>query len=878
MIAFTAMMASLAFGGPGDGGVDRGAAAPVRDAPLPGSGSGAGVPRAPDSSDSSDSSKPGADSRPPLDAGPPAGEGTPAAAEGPALPRLRVYPPRISLDTGRDRQGVLVVTLGAGGLSDDRTKGAAFEVADPSVARIEGGLVVPVSAGETSVWVYALGQVQEIPVTVTDPGQRHPLSFELDVLPVLTARGCNSGACHGSARGQDGFHLSLFGYDPGGDRRRLVDELPGRRISRALPERSLLLEKATGAVPHTGGTLMSIGDEDHETLLAWIREGALEDREDVAELTSIELYPPEVLLRGAGETVGLLVRASYSDGTDRDVTGLARFRTSNEVTAAPSGGGLLESGQPGEAFITASFGPHTVGVPVTVLPAEGGAPYADPVEGGPAGNWIDDLLEAKYRRLQVAPSPICSDEDFVRRVTLDTVGLVPTTAEREAFLADPRPASEKRAALVESLLARREFADLWVMKWAELLGVRSDNQGVSEKSALLYFEWVRDQLASNVPVDRMVRELLNASGGTFAAPESNFYQVERDTLVLTENVAQSFLGIRLQCAQCHNHPFDRWTQDDYYGFAAFFAQVGRKRAEDPREYVIYDRRGGEVRHPVTGKTVRPRFLGGEAPELGGRDRREVLAEWLTSPENPWFSRSLANRVWAHFMGRGVVAPVDDFRVSNPASEAALLDGLAARLVATGYDLKQLVREVTASRAYQRSTVATAANAQDVRNFTRQQVRRIRAETLLDVVCQVTEAPVKLKGLPLGARAVEIADGATSNYFLTTFGRAPRESVCACEVSFEPSLSQALHLLNGATVSRQITRGGLVGRWLGEGISSEEIISRLYLRCLGREPTLTEREALGSKVAAAAELDSELEPALEDVFWALLNSREFLFQH
>ncbi len=791
-----------------------------------------------------------------------------------SLPAVRVYPPSIALDMGRDRQAVLVVTEAPGGLCDDRTEEAAYEVADTSIARLEGGELIPVAAGETSLWVYALGQVQEVPVRVSDPSTSPPLSFELDVVPVLTARGCNSGACHGSARGQDGFHLSLFGYDPAGDRRRLVDEFPGRRINRALPERSLLLEKATGAVPHTGGALMSSSDADHETLLAWIREGARADESDVAALRSIELFPPEVLLRGAGERVGLMVRASYSDGTDRDVTALARFRTSNEVTAAPLAGGRIESGQPGEAFVTASFGPHTVGVPIIVLPAEGAAEYVDPAGPEVPANWIDGLLGAKHRRLRVSPSPICTDEEFIRRVTLDTIGLLPTATEREAFLRDPRPSAARRAALVESLLARREFSDLWVMKWAELLGIRSDNQGVSEKSALLYFEWIRDRLAANVPVDQMVRELLTASGGTFAAPESNFYQVERDTLVLTENVAQSFLGIRLQCAQCHNHPFDRWTQDDYYGFAAFFAQVGRKRAEDPREYIIYDRRGGEVRHPVTKKTVRPRFLGGEAPDLEGRDRRAVLADWLTSPENPWFSRSLANRVWSHFMGRGVVEPVDDFRVSNPPSEAALLDGLAARLVETGYDLKQLVREITSSRAYQRTTEVTASNAQDLRNFTRQEVRRLRAETLLDVVCQVTEAPVKLNGLPLGSRAVEIADGATSNYFLQTFGRAPRESVCACEVSFEPSLSQALHLLNGSTVSRQIERGGLVTRWLGEGASSADVISRLYLRCLGRSPSATELASLESKVGAAP----AAEDALEDVFWALLNSREFLFQH
>ncbi len=801
-------------------------------------------------------------------------EGTGARRAAASAPSLLVYPAEISLSSARDRQRVLVMTAAAGGVSGDRSEAAAFEIADSSVARLDGAEVVPVAAGETSLWVYALGQVQEVPITVTDPDQSPPMSFQLDVVPVLTARGCNSGACHGSARGQDGFHLSLFGYDPEGDRERLVDQLPGRRINRAVPAHSLLLEKATGAVPHTGGALMGAADADHETLLAWIREGATEDGSDLAELTSIELFPPEVLLEGAGQRVRFMVRARYSDGTDRDVTPLARFRTSNEVTAEPTEDGAVLSGQPGEAFVTASYGVFTVGVPVIVLAEGAGAEYGDPADASLAGNWIDELLESKHRRLRVAPSTTCSDEEFIRRVTLDTIGLLPTVEERAAFLADARPPVEKRSALVEDLLGRREFSDLWVMKWAELLGIRSGNDGVSEKSALLYFEWIRDRLAANVPVDEVVRQLLTASGGTFAAPESNFYQVERDTLVLTENVAQAFLGIRLQCAQCHNHPFDRWTQDDYYGFAAFFAQVGRKRAEDPREYVIYDRRGGEVRHPVTKQAVRPRFLGGEAPELGGRDRREVLAEWLTSPDNPWFSRSLSNRIWAHFMGRGVVEPVDDFRVSNPPSEAALLDGLSERLVATGYDLKQLVREITGSRAYQRSTAATEANAQDVRNFTRQQVRRLRAETLLDVVCQVTGSPVKLRGLPLGARAVEIADGATSNYFLQTFGRAQRETVCACEVSYEPSLSQALHLLNGSTVSRQISKGAVIKDLLAGGSTPPEVISLLYLRCLGREPSAEELATLSAKVADAP----DLEPALEDVFWALLNSREFLFQH
>jgi hypothetical protein len=372
----------------------------------------------------------------------------------------------------------------------------------------------------------------------------------------------------------------------------------------------------------------------------------------------------------------------------------------------------------------------------------------------------------------------------------------------------------------------------------------------------------------------MVRRILTASGGTFTAPQTNYYQLERDNLVLAEKTAQAFLGIRIQCAQCHNHPFDRWTQDDYYGFAAFFAQVGRKQAEDPDERIIHDRGSGSVKHAVGGRVMEPRFLGGGLAEIEGRDRRAVLAQWLTAPDNPWFARSLANRVWAHFMGPGIVEPVDDLRVSNPPSNAPLLDALAKRLVESGYDFKALVRDICGSRAYQRSTRTTEQNAHDLRNYASAHPRRLRAETLLDVVCQVTGVPEKLKGLPLGARAVQIADGSTSTYFLDAFGRSPRKSVCACEISSAPSLSQALHLLNGDTVHKKIAKGGVVKGLLEAERTPAEIIDHLYRLCLTREPTSDERETLLAEVEGA----EDARDALEDVFWALANSREFLFQH
>ena len=813
----------------------------------------------------------------------PAGS-APRGGEGSAeIASLAVYPPSVSLETARDRQRILVLATAADGTTADRTAEAELVLADPARAALEGGRLAPRADGGTELAVRLEGLEVRVPVEVRAAADDPELSFRRDVLPVLTARGCNSGGCHGAASGQDGFHLSLFGFDPAGDYHRLTRELPGRRIDRAFPDASLFLAKPTGAVPHTGGARFAPDSEAYATLLRWIEEGARDDPPEVPAVTGLELFPPEAVLAGSGRELQLLVRASYSDGTDRDVTELAVLRTSNEVAAALEDGGRLRSGQPGEAFVTASFGVQAVGIPVVVLAEDAPDAYADPAEGLWPANYIDEAIEAKHRVLRLVPAPLCSDEEFLRRAYLDVVGLLPTPEERERFLADPDPG--KRVALVDALLERVEFSELWVMKWAELLRIRS-NDDVSEKAALLYFEWLRDRIAENVPVDEMVRSILKASGGTFAEPATNYYQIERDDLVLAENTAQAFLGIRIQCAKCHNHPFDRWTQDDYYGFAAFFAQVGRKRAEDPRERIIFDRRRGETRHVVDKRVMRPRFLGGEEPDVRGRDRRAILADWLTAPENPWFARSLANRVWAHFMGPGVIEPVDDLRVSNPPSNGPLLDALGERLVAYGYDFKQLVRDICASRAYQRSTAIHATNAADSRNYSRAQVRRIRAETLLDVVCQVTGSPEKFQGLPLGARAVAIADGATSNYFLEAFGRAPRETVCACEVSFAPSLSQALHLLNGDTVHAKITRGGVVPELLEQGLSPGEALDALFVRSLVREPTDEERRALLSTVTGAVidglargkPAGESLRLVLEDVFWALCGSREFLFQH
>jgi hypothetical protein len=434
-------------------------------------------------------------------------------------------------------------------------------------------------------------------------------------------------------------------------------------------------------------------------------------------------------------------------------------------------------------------------------------------------------------------------------------------------------APNKREFLVDELLGRKEFVEMWVMRWAELLQIHSSQQ-VSYKAMLLYYIWLQDKIARNVPMDVMVQELLSSRGGTFKNPATNYYQNETDTLKVAENVAQVFMGMRIQCAQCHNHPFDRWKMDDYYGFAAFFSQIGRKGTDDPRETVVFNSGGGEVNHPVGGRVMKPKFLGGAEPDVAGKDRREVLSKWLASPENPYFATNLANIVWAHFFGQGIIHEVDDVRVSNPPSNAELLQELGKRFTDYKYDFKKLVRDICTSRTYQLATQTNESNQGDTRNFAHAGIRRIRAETFLDCITQVTETKNKFPGLPLGARAVQIADGGTTNYFLTTFGRASRETVCSCEVRLEPTLSQSLHLLNGDSTGQKIQAGDIVGRALAAKKTPTDIVADLYIRALCRKPLAQETERLVASLAK----EPDQKKGLEDVFWAVLNSREFMFNH
>lgn len=780
---------------------------------------------------------------------------------------LSVFPEEIFLTTDRDLQRVIAQIRKPNGLTDDVTDAMSVSVANEGVAKWQDDRLLPVSDGETTVTVSYSGASKTLPVKVERSTEHPPVSFKIDVMPVFMKTGCNQGSCHGAARGKEGFRLSLFGFDPDGDHHRLTREMVGRRVDLALPERSLLLEKGVGAVAHGGGQRIQVGDEYYATLLEWLKDGAVNDPGEVPTVVSVELFPKGGVLNGEGSTQKLMVRAKYSDGTDRDVTSLAYFSSNNDNSAMVSQDGLITATNRGEAFVMARFDTHTVGRQYITLPKDLQFQWNEIV----ANNYIDELSYEKLKKLRINPSDLCTDEEFLRRVSIDICGVLPTEEEYFAFMSDDDP--NKREKLVDSLLDRKEFVEMWVMKWSELLQIKSSNQ-VSYKSMLLYYNWLQTRVADNVPIDQMVRELISSKGGTFANAATNYFQSETDTLKVAENIAQVFMGMRIQCAQCHNHPFDRWTMDDYYSFAAFFSQIGRKRGEDPRETIVFNSGSGEVRHLVGNRVMTPKFLGGDVPDLKGKDRREVLAGWLASAENPFFATNLSNVVWAHFFGRGIINDVDDVRVSNPAVNEELLQALAGKFTEYEYDFKRLVRDICTSRMYQLSTATNESNASDTTNFSHASLRRVRAEVLLDMITQVTTTKNKFTGLPLGARAVQIADGNTSTYFLTTFGRASRETVCSCEVKMEPNLSQALHLLNGDTVQSKVEQGGLVKALLAEGKSVPDVVKSLYVRVLTREPTEKEISQLVELVAS----EGDQEKALRDAFWALLNSREFVFNH
>ncbi len=765
-----------------------------------------------------------------------------ARAESPV--GLKVFPTKVELRGQDDRQGIVVQFVDREGVTRDVTASVRLRTADPALVTVSGQTLTPQKDGSTQLIVEHAGLKAEVPVVVKEAAVSRPISFRLDVMPVFMKHGCNNGSCHGAARGKDGFHLSLFGYDPAGDYYRLTRQLVGRRIDLAVPEKSLMLEKTTGAVPHTGGKLFDTNHDDSKTLLRWLKAGAPDDSGDTPVPVGVELLPSKVVFAGKGGTQKTVVLARYSDGSVRDVTRLALYLTNNEGIAAIGKDGIVKGGGRGGAFVFARFSKFTVGAEVIVLPTDDKFVWPNT----PERNYIDTLVFDKLKKLHLAPSELCSDEAFLRRASFDLIGLPPTGEDHDRFLADRDP--NKRAKLIDNLLDRPEFIDMWSMKWGELLRIRAYNQapqyGRDAKAMFSYAAWVKEQMEKNRPLNEFVAELVVGSGSNFKSPPANLYTAsERLTPQKTaEDIAQVFLGTRIQCSQCHNHPFDRWTLDDYYGFAAFFAGVNLKRGIEGREVLVANNNNANtVLHPVDGRAMKPKFLGGDAPAVEGKDPRKALAAWMTAPENTAFSQTMANIIWAHFFGRGIVEPVDDVRISNPPSNKELLEELGKRLVAHGFDKKKLIRDICNSRTYQLAATTNKTNELDSTYFSHSSVRRLRAEVLLDTITRITGTEDRFPRSAPGTRAVQIHTGEISTYFLTTFGRAPRETACSCEVNREANLSQALHLVNGDTITQKIAQGKLLKDLLAEKKSPEQVIEELYVRTLCRKPTAAEVKKL-----------------------------------
>jgi hypothetical protein len=720
-------------------------------------------------------------------------------------------------------------------------------------------------------------------------------SFRRDVMPVFFRAGCNSGTCHGSARGKDGYMLSLFGYDPVGDYRRTVEEIPNRRINTAVPTESLLLLKATASVPHTGGKLFDSQSELYRTLLAWIESGAPDDlalagdatnsQVSIPEVTSIQFSQDSIVFEIAKKTQPLRLTATYSDGTTRDVTMLGRYFSNNSSVAEIDANGQVTSYGSGDTNVFGRFNRFTVGAEVITLPPSEGFVWPDP----PSSNYIDRLVYERLEKLRLTPSELCDDETFLRRLSLDLIGRPPTESEYHQYMDDPAP--DKRSKAVDRLLAMDDFSDYQAALWAEQLRVIGGNYSTGAtviKAADRFANWIRDQFRKGQPINEFVAEMTAASGPNIANGPVNLYTMlvhkpQVDPKMLAADYSQVFLGVQIQCAECHNHPFDRWNMDDYYGFVSFFTGVRRKPGVEPREKRIYwDIKSSPAVSPVDGKPRAAKLLGAPSAIDGQGDPRRDLARWISDPNNDLFAKNIANRLWAHFLGRGVVEPIDDVRVSNPPTNARLLNGLSDRLRELRYDLRNFVREICNSRIYQLSSEPNLSNASDSRQFSHAKLRRLRADVLLDSIVTVTGTGRNLPQWPAGTRAVMYyprVSGDTEgphagDPFFETFGRSSRSTVCACETKKDPTLSQTMHLVVGDTIRDRLSVAGLTKSLIDQQQPPERILERLFVRVLSRKPTQVELDGCLQMLEGS----SGNPEIYEDILWGMLNSTEFIFNH
>ena len=715
--------------------------------------------------------------------------------------------------------------------------------------------------------VTAGGQKQTVSVTVEGSRQPRHFNFENDILPLLGRFGCNSSGCHGKAEGQNGFKLSVFGFDPPADYAALSMEGRGRRMFPAMPEQSLFLKKASGVVPHGGGLRIGRDTREYAILRDWIAAGLPRGDDSDPHVEGLEVQPTERQLSMGGHQQ-LRAVAIYGDGRRVDVTRLAKFQSNNDGLAAVDEQGFVTAGNnPGQVAIMASY-LGTVAVFSALVPNP--EPLADS-QSWPEHNFIDALVYAKLRKLNIRPAVLASDAEYLRRVYLDIIGTLPTAEEARQFLSDP--STDRRARLVDALLARGEYADYWALQWSDLL--RVDRQTLGHKGAYSYYQWIHDRVADNTPLDKFATQMITAEGPVSEVPQAQLFKVAAKPGEMASTLSQVFLGVRIACAQCHHHPFDRWSQSDYYGLLDYFAPLGQKAS--PEGEVVLTSGTSDTRHPRTGALMIAHPLVTAMPgSPAACDRRAELARWLTSPDNPWFARHQANRVWAHFLGRGLVEPIDDVRATNPPSNPALLDALAQYLVDHRFDQRELIRAITASRVYQHASQPNDTNQRDELNYSRALLKRMDAEVLLDAVCQVTGIPEKFQGVPAGYRAIQLWDSRTSHYFLKLFGRPTRQSACQCERNGEPSVAQVLHFLNAPAIHQKLANPrGTVARLVVQTSDDGQLADDLYLTFFSRHPSDEERKTACEYLQSGA---SARPAAAEDLAWSMLNSLEFVFNH
>ena len=773
---------------------------------------------------------------------------------------------------GRDsRQQIVVSGVYATGQFRDLTREVAYESIPAGIVNIDStGLATPLADGKTTVVAtHASGQKGTTQLEVRNFVVDQPVNFPNQIVPIFTKLGCNSGGCHGKASGQNGFKLSLLGFEPGEDFEHLVKEGRGRRIVPTAADKSLLLLKPINAMPHGGGQRMDLDSHEYRLMKRWITQGMPYGNPTDPKVERIDVFPRDrSMQRGGAQQIVTL--AYYTDGSIEDVTRVTQFDSNDGEMAEPTPSGLVKTlDLTGDVAIMARYQGQVavfrasipLGIKVETLP--------------PIRNFVDELVFKKLQTLGVPPSALCDDSTFIRRVCVDLAGRLPLPEETEQFLADTDPA--KRDKLIDRLLDSADYADFFANKWSAILRNRRRTPGFT-RGTYAFHSWIRDSLYQNRPYDQFVRGILAASGEMGQHPPVAWYREVQETNQQVEDTAQLFLGLRIQCARCHHHPFEKWSQRDYYGFSAFFSQVSKKPGLEPDEQRVFHRRGvAAATNPKTGESLKPTGLGATPAEVPAeRDPRQALVDWMTDPGNKFFAPALVNRYWKHFFGRGIVDPEDDMRVTNPASNPELLNGLAQSFITSKFDLKELLRTICRSSVYQLSAEPNAYNLNDKQNFSRYYPKRLTAEVLLDALDLVTNSPSGFSGLPAGTRAVQLPDTGVNSYFLQVFGRPEGASACECERSQEANLAQSLHLLNSAEVQSKLSNGSGRAAALTQDTTHtpEEKIRQLYMWVFSRPPVEDE-----TRVALAhLQRTENKQLAFEDILWALVNTKEFLFNH